>query len=105
MLTPELFATHIGAFLLGKYTHLKRAHVEIERLKWSRIVLGEGKDEGEDTKDANVGHSHKHSFVRDGDEKHVVRVDVSKRDDHALGVKLTAGIADLLGACLVHAHT
>ena len=97
MLTPELFATHIGAFLLGKYAHLKRAHVDVERLRWSRIVLEEAKDLSKDAVYMDSGHSHKHSFIRDGDEKHISRVEVSKRDDRALDVKLTAGIVDLLG--------
>jgi len=33
VLSPELFALHIGAFLLGKYAHLERAYVDVERLK------------------------------------------------------------------------
>lgn len=86
VLTPELFAVHIGVFLLHKYAHLKRAFVDVERLKWSRIALA-GDPTGE-----------KHSFVRDGDEKHVARVEVAKTGTNgAMVVRLTAGLVDLLG--------
>lgn len=56
----ELFALHVGLFMIQKYAHLDRVFVDIERLKWSRI--------GE----------HPHSFVRDGDEKSFVRVEASR---------------------------
>lgn len=86
VLTPELFAVHIGVFLLNKYGHLKRAYVDVERLRWSRIVLGGGVEE-------------KHSFVRDGDEKHVARVEVIKVGGGGMEVRVTAGLVDLLGEC------
>lgn len=41
----------------------------------------------------------KHSFVRDGDEKHVARVEVVKVDGGGMEVRVTAGLVDLLGEC------
>ncbi|KAG8980212.1 hypothetical protein FRB90_007751, partial [Tulasnella sp. 427] len=55
VLNPALFALHIGLHFVTKYDHLNKSFVEIQQFKWSRIPVG-GKD-------------HKHSFVRDGDEK------------------------------------
>ncbi|KAF8589795.1 uricase [Ramaria rubella] len=83
VLSPELFATHIGAFLLDKYAHLKRAYVDVERLRWTRIEHGPN------------AQGHKHSFRRDGDEKHVVRAEIVKQGSE-MEVNLTAGLVDLL---------
>ena len=83
MLSPELFALHIAVFLLEKYGHLSRAYVDVERLRWTRIVVGE---EG-----------HKHAFQRDGEEKQVARVELEKAAA-GLAAKVTGGLVDLLGA-------
>ena len=61
-LHTELFALHIGIFMLQKYAHLRKAFVEIERLKWTRIRVD--------------GKEHAHAFVRDGDEREVTSVEV-----------------------------
>lgn len=64
ILCPERFALHIGTHIVSKYTHINRAFVTIEKLRWSRIALS-----------AN-GDIHPHSFVRDGDDKQTVEVEV-----------------------------
>lgn len=63
--------------------HIHKAHVDIVKLKWSRIAV--------------AGQPHKHSFVRNGDEKRTVSVTV----DDSLGkdrlkATLTSGVKDLL---------
>ncbi|KIJ31342.1 hypothetical protein M422DRAFT_61667 [Sphaerobolus stellatus SS14] len=96
VLSPELFAAHIGVFLLSKYAHLSKAFVDVEKLKWSRIVVGEhgiaGAEEGK-VKAEDGGH--RHSFVRDGDEKQVVSVEVERKGE-GYEVKVTSGVSDLL---------
>ena len=61
--TPELFAIHLASHMVTKYPHVKKAFVDIESLKWSRIPV--------------QGVEHKHSFVRDGEEKRTTSVEVS----------------------------
>jgi len=48
--------------MVQKYPHIHKAFVDIESLKWSRIPV--------------QGMEHKHSFVRDGEEKRVTSVEV-----------------------------
>jgi len=81
--TPELFALHIATHMVTKYDHVTKAFVDIESLKWSRIPV--------------QGVEHKHSFVRDGEEKRTtsVEVDGSQGKDN-LSAKVTSGIQDLL---------
>ncbi|ESK86273.1 uricase (urate oxidase) [Moniliophthora roreri MCA 2997] len=83
ILIPERFALHLGTHLVSKYGHLHKAFVTVEQLRWSRI-------------DVN-GKPHDHSFLRDGDEKRVVKVEVdaSAGKDKIVG-KVTSGISDLL---------
>lgn len=64
MLVPELFALHLGAFLVGKYAHLNKAFVTVNQLRWQRILVGKEKK------------AHQHSFWRDGDEKRFVNIEV-----------------------------
>ena len=65
--------------------HLHVAHVDLLQLKWSRILV--------------AGAPHKHSFVRDGDDKRFTSVVVS---DAAAGkgvarhATVTSGVRDLL---------
>ena len=67
ILNPEKFALHLATFLVSKYAHISKAFVAVEQLRWSRIhVTGEESPEG-----------HSHSFYRDGDDKRIVRVEVS----------------------------
>jgi urate oxidase len=64
VLNPERFALHIGTFFVSKYPHIHKSFIDIEQLRWSRIpVDGDAK-------------GHPHSFVRDGDDKRVVSVEV-----------------------------
>lgn len=60
--TPELFAIHLASHMVTKYPHVRKAFVDIESLKWSRIPV--------------QGVEHKHSFVRDGEEKRTTSVEV-----------------------------
>lgn len=63
--------------------HLHKSHVEITQLKWSRIPV--------------AGKPHKHSFVRNGDEKRLtsVQVDATAGKDK-MTASVTSGIKDLL---------
>lgn len=85
VLVPELFALHLGAFLIGKYAHLNKAFVKVNQLRWQRILVGKEKK------------AHQHSFWRDGDEKRVtsVEIDGTKGKD-AMTATVTSGINDLL---------
>ena len=60
--SPERFALHIASYVVQKYPHIHKAFVDIESLKWSRIPV--------------QGIEHKHSFVRDGEEKRLTSVEV-----------------------------
>jgi len=85
VLNPELFALHIGIHFVTKYDHISKAVVSIEQFKWSRIPVGE------------KGEPHKHSFVRDGDEKVIVKVEVdSPLGEDKVSAKVVAGLKDLL---------
>ncbi|KAG8822037.1 hypothetical protein FRC19_006834 [Serendipita sp. 401] len=81
--TPELFALHLASHMVTKYPHVTKAFCEVESLKWSRIPV--------------QGVEHKHSFVRDGEEKRTasVEVDGTQGKDKLVG-KVTSGIQDLL---------
>jgi urate oxidase len=104
-LQQELFAAHIGIFMVQKYAHLHKAIVDIEKLKWTRAVVH--------------GKEHAHTFIRDGEEKEITTAEVrgflEKRTDNALtahgvsqvdasngkqklSVKITSGVKDLLGS-------
>lgn len=63
MATPELFAVHLASHMVTKYPHVQKAFVDIELLTWSRIPV--------------QGVEHKHSFVRNGEEKRTTSVEVS----------------------------
>jgi len=83
VLKSELFALEIGNYIIQKYPHIHKAFVDIEQLKWSRITVN--------------GKPHAHSFVRDGDEKRAVSVEVdgtAGKDE--VVAKVTSGLKDLL---------
>jgi len=85
ILDPVLFALHLGQHFVETYPHIHEAHITIEKLKWSRIVLP-GKPEG-----------HNHSFIRDGEEKRTVQVIVDASKGKELPTaSITAGLKDLL---------
>jgi len=85
VLDPTLFALHIALHFVTKYDHIHKSVVSIEQLKWSRIRIGD---------DAK---GHKHSFVRDGDEKRIVKVEVDAGEgkDKVKG-SVIGGLKDLL---------
>ncbi|KAG5643744.1 hypothetical protein DXG03_009678 [Asterophora parasitica] len=87
VLIPELFALHLGTHLVSRYAHIHKAFVTVEQLRWSRIPV--------DNTDGHTGHSH--AFLRDGDDKRVVKVEIdgARGKDKLVGM-VTAGIADLL---------
>lgn len=86
-LSAERFGLHLATHLVSKYGHIHQALVTIEQLGWTRIVVD--------------GKPHNHSFVRGGDEKRVVivQVDDSRGKDQLVG-NVSAGINDLLGQSL-----
>lgn len=82
VLRAERFGLHLATHLVSKYAHIHKALVTIEQLRWERIVV--------DSK------PHDHAFLRDGEEKRVVDVQVERRKDQLVGT-VSAGINDLLG--------
>ncbi|KAJ7695785.1 uricase [Mycena rosella] len=87
VLIPERFALHLATHLVSKYAHIHKAFVTVEQLRWSRIPIS-GEQGPED---------HPHAFIRDGDDKRTVsvEVDASKGKDK-LVASVSAGISDLL---------
>ncbi|KAG1842512.1 hypothetical protein DFJ58DRAFT_806139 [Suillus subalutaceus] len=85
ILSPERFALHVGTHIVSKYAHIHRAFVTLEKLRWSRIALSEN------------DHPHPHSFVRDGNDRQTVEVEVdASAGKDKLSAKVTSGITDLL---------
>ncbi|ELU40375.1 uricase (Urate oxidase) [Rhizoctonia solani AG-1 IA] len=83
VLSPELYGLHLGTHFVTKYPHIHKAFITIEQLKWTRIDV--------------EGTPHKHSFVRDGEEKIVVNVEVdATAGKDKVSANVTAGIKDLL---------
>lgn len=84
ILSAERFGLHLATHLVSKYAHIHKAFVTIEQLRWARIMVD--------------GKPHNHSFLRDGDEKRIVKVivDDSQGKDKLVG-NVSAGINDLLG--------
>ncbi|KAK4052312.1 hypothetical protein OIO90_004393 [Microbotryomycetes sp. JL221] len=82
-LQPEKFALEFAMHLLTFYPQVHKSHVEVQQLKWTRIQV--------------KGQPHKHSFVRDGDEKRLtsVTLDATKGKQNITG-SVTSGIKDLL---------
>lgn len=64
VLSPTKFALHLGTFFVSKYAHITKSFITVEQLRWSRIAVGE------------EAKGHGHSFLRDGDEKRFVNVEV-----------------------------
>jgi urate oxidase len=70
---------------LSSYDHIEKTEVELIQHKWTRIVL-----------DAKHGGAHKHSFVRDGDDKRTVRA-LGERAGNGINIStLQGGIKGLL---------
>ncbi|KAG6855373.1 hypothetical protein H0H87_003997, partial [Tephrocybe sp. NHM501043] len=91
VLVPEFFALHLGTHIVSRYAHIHKAFVTVEQLRWSRIPVNNTQSpEGEEK-------GHTHAFVRDGDDKRVVKVEVDATagKDKLIG-RVSAGISDLL---------
>ncbi|EUC64806.1 uricase [Rhizoctonia solani AG-3 Rhs1AP] len=83
VLSPELYGLHLGTHFVTKYPHIHKAFITIEQLKWTRIIV--------------EGTPHKHSFVRDGEEKILVDIEVdATAGKDKVSAKVSAGIKDLL---------
>ncbi|GAA5990323.1 hypothetical protein JCM10908_007318 [Rhodotorula pacifica] len=83
VLQPEKFALDLGLHFVTTYSHLSRCSVDIVQLKWSRINV--------------KGKAHKHSFVRDGDEKRTVSVVVdATKGKNAITATCQGGVSGLL---------
>ena len=65
ILNAERFGLHLGTHLVSKHAHIHKAIVTIEQLRWARISVD--------------GKPHDHSFLRDGDEKRIVKLQDSSR--------------------------
>ncbi|KAJ3994663.1 hypothetical protein F5050DRAFT_1834784 [Lentinula boryana] len=87
ILVPERFAVHLGTHIVSKYAHIHKAFVDVEQLRWSRIVVGkDGKPQ-----------PHPHSFFRDGEEKRTVKVQIDgTAGKDKIQAHVSAGINDLL---------
>lgn len=84
ILSAERFGLHLATHLVSKYAHIDKVLVTIEQLRWSRITID--------------GKLHDHSFLRDGDDKRIVKVEVDgSRGKNRLVGNVSAGINDLLG--------
>ncbi|PKY01521.1 uricase [Aspergillus campestris IBT 28561] len=59
---PELFGSILGTHFVTKYAHIHAAHAKIITHRWTRMTID--------------GKPHPHSFMRDGEEKRNVEVDV-----------------------------
>ncbi|KAH7341776.1 hypothetical protein B0J17DRAFT_714946 [Rhizoctonia solani] len=64
VLSPELFGLHIGAHLVGTHVHVRAARIVIQQVKWGRIPVR--------------GRLHASTFLRDGEEKRSVTIDVRR---------------------------
>ncbi|GAA6001665.1 uncharacterized protein JCM10292_004984 [Rhodotorula paludigena] len=83
VLQPEMFALDLGLHFVTRYDHIHRCSVDIVQLKWSRIPVD--------------GKPHKHSFVRNGDDKRTVSVTIdATKGKNAITATCTAGLKDLL---------
>lgn len=89
VLNPELFALHLGTFFVSKYSHIHKAFITVEKLRWSRIAIK--------SEDGSKAVDHPHAFLRDGDDKRIIEVeiDATAGKDKIIG-KVTSGIKDLL---------
>ncbi|EIM23579.1 uricase [Wallemia mellicola] len=85
VLQPETFALELGLHFVTKYSHIKKAHVDLLKHRWTRICPT-----------SENGQPHGHSFRRDGDDKRVVNaiVDASGGVDN-ITIDLKAGLKDV----------
>ncbi|KAG6847965.1 hypothetical protein H0H93_004580 [Arthromyces matolae] len=91
VLVPEHFALHLGTHIVSRYSHLHKAFITIEQLRWSRISTDSIRTPGNEDK------GHTHAFLRDGDDKRVVQVEIdASTGKENLIARVSAGISDLL---------
>ncbi|KAG6846761.1 hypothetical protein H0H93_012065 [Arthromyces matolae] len=95
VLVPEHFALHLGTHIVSRYSHLHKAFITIEQLRWSRISTDSIRTPGNEDK------GHTHAFLRDGDDKRVVQAEIdATAGKENLVARVSAGISDLLGTQL-----
>jgi len=83
VLNPPLFALHLGVHMVTKYPHLHKSFVDVLTHKWSRIPVN--------------GKPHGWAFLRDGEEKGVIHVEVDgTQGKDSLTGKVTVGLKDLI---------
>jgi urate oxidase len=115
VLIPERFALHLGTHLVSRYTHIEKAFITVELLRWTRIPVDNTGVNVEGQIPHGVANGHTHAFYRDGNDKRVIEVEVyhsificwailltnSKVDATAgknrMVGRVMAGIKDLLG--------
>ncbi|KAG6885312.1 hypothetical protein C0993_003289 [Termitomyces sp. T159_Od127] len=91
VMDPEIFALHLGTHVVSRYSHIHKAYITIEQLRWSRIPINDTNS----PKGELIGHTH--SFLRDGDDKRVIKVEVEESEGKdKLSGSVSAGITDLL---------
>lgn len=64
VLSPELFGLHLGLHLVGTHVHVRAARIVIQQVKWARIPVR--------------GRLHASTFLRDGEEKRSITIDVRR---------------------------
>lgn len=69
---------------MNKYVHIHKAFITIEKLRWTRIP---GKEHAS---------GHPHSFMRDGEDKEIVEVEVGKISPYGINVRLCASLIDVM---------
>ena len=76
ILNPERFDLQLATFLVSKYAHITKTFVTELRwteLRWTRICIKKGEY---DDKPVDESNGHPHSFIRDGNDKWMVKVEV-----------------------------
>lgn len=78
VLVPETFALVVMSHFLTTYDHVESVEVDIVMPKWSRIALAapassSGQTSSLAPESRSSQQQHPHSFVRDGNEKRIVR--------------------------------
>lgn len=94
--TPELYGLELAAHFLATYPHIHTVHVDVVKLKWSRrVAVPLGSTLADRRRIPVAGAPHKHSFVRNGDEKRFTRI-VMHNKQRALSTTISSGLRDLL---------
>ncbi|KAH9821180.1 hypothetical protein DFH28DRAFT_951732 [Melampsora americana] len=82
VMTPELFALHLGIHFVSTYKHINQSNVKIISHRWTRIPISEK--------------PHPHAFSRDGNDVIQVEAVIRKPTSDTLSATLRSGIKDLL---------